>query len=62
MKLELSESLEEQLRERAKHLGVNVEDLARAAVADLVGQPAPDFEKAAQEVLARNADLYRRLA
>jgi post-segregation antitoxin (ccd killing protein) len=62
VKLELSESLEEQLRERAKHLGVNVEDLARAAVADLVGQPATDFEKAAQEVLARNADLYRRLA
>jgi 16S rRNA U516 pseudouridylate synthase RsuA-like enzyme len=62
MKLELSEGLEEQLRERAKHLGVGVEDLARAAVADLVGQPAADFEKAAQDVLARNAELYRRLA
>ncbi len=62
MKVELNEALVAQLTERAKHLGVAPEALLRAVVADLVAQPADDFEAAAQDVLARNAELYRRLA
>ena len=66
MKVELSEALTEQLTEqlteRAKHWGVAPEALLRAVVADLVAQPADDFEAVAQDVLARNAELYRRLA
>jgi hypothetical protein len=60
--VELSEHQIEALRERAKSLGISPEQLASAAVADLVGQPAPDFERAAARVLSKNAELYRRLA
>jgi hypothetical protein len=60
--VELSEHQIEALRERAKSLGISPEQLASAAVADLVNQPAADFEEAAARVLAKNAELYRRLA
>jgi hypothetical protein len=60
--VELTESQLESLRQRAKTLGVSPEQLAAAAVADLVGKPAEDFEHAAARVLSKNADLYRRLA
>jgi len=62
MHVELSELLVAQLTERAKHLGVRPEALVEAAVADLVAHPAEDFEAIAKDVLARNAELYRRLA
>jgi hypothetical protein len=60
--IELSEPQESQLRQRAKALGVAPEDLARAAVADLLAQPEEDFNVAADQVLGKNAELYRRLA
>lgn len=37
------------------------EDLAKAAVLDLVTKPANDFREVAERVLARNAELHRRL-
>ncbi len=61
MELELSESIIEQLTERAKSLGIRPEELARAAVADLVSRPTEEFEHAAEYVLKKNAELYRRL-
>jgi len=60
--LELSEQQIQALRERAKSLGISLEQLASAAVADLVNQPADDFVQAASRVLSKNAELYRRLA
>jgi hypothetical protein len=60
--VELTESQIESLRQRAKTLGISAEQLAAAAVADLVSQPAEDFGKAAAHVLSKNAELYRRLA
>ena len=60
--VELTDAQLESLRERAKSLGVSPEQLAAAAVADLVAQPADDFERAAGKVLAKNAELYKRLA
>lgn len=60
--VELSEAQLEALRQRAKSLGVSPEQLASAVVADVLGQPADDFERAASSVLHRNAELYRRLA
>ncbi len=62
VRLELSEALLEELSERAKHLGIAPEELARAAVADLVARPSQDFDAAAAAVLRKNAELYRRLA
>ena len=38
------------------------EDLARAAVADLLTTRDGDFEAAAKRVLQKNQELYRRLA
>ena len=60
--VELTESQLESLRQRAKALGISPEQLAAAAVADLVAKPADDFERAAAQVLSKNAELYRRLA
>ncbi|MDX2054561.1 MAG: hypothetical protein SFV15_19325 [Polyangiaceae bacterium] len=60
--VELNASEVEQLRERAKRLGVLPEDLARAAVSDLLNVPDAEFESAMEFVLNKNAELYRRLA
>lgn len=50
------------LNEQAGALGVRPEDLARAAVIDLVTKPASDFREVAARVLASSAELHRRLA
>jgi len=60
--VELTESQLESLQQRAKALGISAEQLAAAAVADLVSKPADDFQQAASRVLSKNAELYRRLA
>ncbi len=52
----------EKLRAEAERLGLSAEDLARAAVLDLLATPAADFEAAAARVVAKNQELYRRLA
>jgi hypothetical protein len=60
--LKLPADAERRLTETAQRLQVPVQDLAAAAVRDLLTQPAPDFEAAAARVLAKNRELYRRLA
>jgi len=50
------------LADLAQQLGVDVAELARAAVNDLVSRAADDFERAATLVLGKNAELYRRLS
>lgn len=60
--IELNTVQAENLKAIAASLGVNAEDLAQAAVADLVSANADDFESAAARVLERNRELYRRLA
>jgi predicted transcriptional regulator len=60
--LQLPDDAERRLAEAAERLHVAPQDLAAAAVRDLLAQPAPEFEAAAARVLSKNADLYRRLA
>ena len=60
--VELTESQIESLRQRAKTLGISPEQLAAAAVVDLVSQPADDFRDATARILSKNSELYRRLA
>lgn len=60
--IDLSPSQADLLRERAKSLGVQPEELALAAVADLLARPDDAFSAAAELVLQKNAELYRRLA
>lgn len=59
--IELPDLQAEELRAEAKRLGVNPEELAAAAVADLVDRAEADFRSAASHVLAKNRELYRRI-
>ena len=60
--IELPSAQATQLENEAQRLGVSVEDLARAAVTDLLAAPDAAFQAAAQRILAHNLELYRRLA
>ncbi len=60
--IELSQPQADRLREEAERLGVTPEDLARAAVTDLLSAQREDFRSAADYVLRKNEELYRRLA
>lgn len=60
--IELNDEQSKQLEQRASELGVDVRDLARAAVNDLLSRPADDFERAAKYVLEKNRELYKRLS
>jgi len=50
------------LRQVAAKLGVPVEDLARAAVSDLLVSEDDEFADAARRVLEKNKELYERLS
>ena len=58
----LSDSQAEHLSQEAQRLGVSPEDLLRAAVVDLLEARDEVFLSAAEHVLQKNAELYRRLA
>lgn len=60
--IDLSPAQAERLRHEADRLGLAPEDLARAAIADLLATPGDDFKAAAERVLRKNEELYRRLA
>lgn len=60
--IELPEPQADKLRGEAQRLGVRPEDLATAAVVDLLNREDGDFEAAASYVLQKNSELYRRLA
>ena len=59
---ELPSAQAEKLREEATRLGLAPEDLARAALADLLGAPDAEFRAADARILKKNEELYRRLA
>lgn len=59
--LQLNDEQSARLEERARELGVDARELARAAVNDLLSRPAADFDRAARFVLEKNRELYRRL-
>ena len=52
----------EKLQQEADRLGLQPADLARAALTDLLAAHDEDFRAAAERVLRKNEDLYRRLA
>jgi hypothetical protein len=62
LNVELDEKQVLQLQAIASRLNVSVADLAKAAINDLISKPDSEFERAAERVLKKNAELYRRLA
>ncbi|WP_022836263.1 ribbon-helix-helix domain-containing protein [Salisaeta longa] len=60
--INLSDETADRLETLARRLGVSVEDLVRSSVEEQFKSLDDDFEQAAQHVLAKNAELYRRLA
>lgn len=62
LSVDLSTAQAERLRVEAERLGLTPEDLARAAIADLLANPGEDFKAATDRVLKKNEELYRRLA
>ena len=60
--ISISEERLEQLRRIAIEAGTSAEDLVRASLENWLRQPREDFTEAAQRILQKNAELYRRLA
>jgi len=60
--IELPPAQADKLRAEAQRLGLAPEDLARAALSDLLSAPDPAFQDVARRVVTKNQDLYKRLA
>lgn len=60
--IQLPDDKAERLTALADRLNTSVEELARSELLDLLAKPDDDFLKAAEYVLQKNAELYRRLA
>ncbi len=60
--IELNSTQSEQLEAIAASLGVPAEELAQAAVTDLIDASAADFDAVASRVLEKNRELYQRLS
>lgn len=62
LNLDIDEQQARRLQEVASRLNVSINDLARAAINDLLTKADSDFERTAARVLEKNAELYKRLA
>jgi antitoxin FitA len=60
--VELSETQLEKLQQEAGRLGVLPEQLAGAAVSDLLRAPDREFQRIVGHILRKNEELYRRLS
>ncbi len=60
--IELPNERLKKLREMSSKFGVSMEDLVRVSVEDMLSRPEEQFRKAAQYVLEKNTELYKRLA
>ena len=59
--LNFDDDQSKRLQARARELGVDARELAKAAVNDLLCRQTDDFDRAAEAVLRKNRELYRRL-
>ena len=60
--IKLPDKTAAEINQAARKLGVSAEDLVRASVEEKLEQLRIGFEEAAEHVLSKNAELYRRLA
>ena len=62
LKIDLSEAAHERLQVNSASCGLTPEEAARRALEAWLDEPAQDLVAAAEYVLSKNAELYRRLA
>lgn len=60
--IDLSEDRLAKLHEIAKRYNVAPEDLARVSIEELLTRPEEAFQRAADYILHKTAELYRRLS
>ncbi len=60
--IELSDNQFQKLQDLAKVHGIAIEVLLKASLEDWLNLQKDDFDNTADYVLAKNAELYRRLA
>jgi predicted transcriptional regulator len=58
----LSDDRLAKLQEIADRFNIKAEDLARVSIEELLTRLEESFEQAANHILQKNAELYRRLA
>jgi antitoxin FitA len=58
----LSDDRLAKLREIADRFNIKAEDLVRVSIEELLTRPEESFQQAADYILNKNAELYRRLA
>jgi hypothetical protein len=57
----LSDEQMRKLEQTAHRLGVSTEDLVLFSIDELLSRPDEEFLRAAESVLRKNSELYRRL-
>ncbi|MCF7992857.1 MAG: hypothetical protein K9M02_20645 [Thiohalocapsa sp.] len=62
MTLELDDSKADAFRVKARQIGLEPEQLLSEIIDDIINQPEADFDSGVDDVLAKNRELYRRLA
>lgn len=60
--IDVSEEAADALEQRARRLGVAVEDLLREGLVEILSRDDEEFLRAAEYVLTKNDELYRRLS
>jgi hypothetical protein len=62
VEIQIPETTGRRLKEAARKLGLTPEELARVSLEEKLDRLDEDFNAAAQYVMAKNRELYRRLA
>ena len=58
----LPETTADRLEDAAQRLGVSPEDLLRVSVEEKLARLDEEFQDAVEQVLSKNAELYKRLS
>jgi len=60
--IELSDKTAERLESLADQLGMSLEEVAQLSLDDQMKRLGQEYDEAAEQVLSKNAELYRRLS
>ena len=60
--IQLSDETADRLESLAEQLGMSLEEVAQVSLDDQIKRLDREYDEAAEEVLSKNAELYRRLS